>query len=284
MIKETFKQAIQNVWSNKVRTFLTMLGIIIGVMAVIVIVGLGNGMTHMMQDFYSDMGSDILSVNVMTASTRTVEVSDVYNIINQKPEYYRGLSPIASAGTDPLRVAGEKYRRTNISGVNEDYLTINNYKVAKGRGIQYADLMDNKNICVIGDYVWFDENRDGVQDPGEPGVPGVRVILQSRQGLLLVFLQFQLGTVQGLAPLGGEIVLNFLEVGMLAQEYPQLVLDGLRLLLHLPHRPAVHIPTQVDHAVLLEQVVVKFVLGDQLGVVRGFVIDLDGHLPPAVFN
>ena len=54
MIIETFRQAIQNVWSNKVRTFLTMLGIIIGVMAVIVIVGLGNGMTHMMQDFYSD--------------------------------------------------------------------------------------------------------------------------------------------------------------------------------------------------------------------------------------
>ena len=47
MIKETFKQAVQNVLSNKVRTFLTMLGIIIGVMAVIVIVGLGNGMTNM---------------------------------------------------------------------------------------------------------------------------------------------------------------------------------------------------------------------------------------------
>lgn len=153
MIKETFKQAVQNVLSNKVRTFLTMLGIIIGVMAVIVIVGLGNGMTNMMQDFYSDMGSDILAVNVMTASTRTVEVSDVYNIINQKPEYYKGLSPIASAGGDTLRVAGEKYRRTGISGVNEDYTTINNYKVAKGRGIQYTDLIDNKNICVIGDYV-----------------------------------------------------------------------------------------------------------------------------------
>lgn len=152
MIKETFKQAVQNVLSNKVRTFLTMLGIIIGVMAVIVIVGLGNGMTHMMQDFYSDMGSDILGVNIMTASTRTVEVSDVYNIINQKPEYYKGLSPIASVG-DTLRVAGEKYRRTYISGVNEDYTTINNYKVAKGRGIQYTDLIDNKNICVIGDYV-----------------------------------------------------------------------------------------------------------------------------------
>ena len=152
MIKETFKQAVQNVLSNKVRTFLTMLGIIIGVMAVIVIVGLGNGMTNMMQDFYSDMGSDILSVNIMTASTRTVEVNDVYRIIKEKPEYYKGLSPIASVG-DTLRVAGEKYRRTYISGVNEDYMTINNYKVAKGRGIQYTDLIDNKNICVIGDYV-----------------------------------------------------------------------------------------------------------------------------------
>ena len=153
MIYETFREAVQNIWSNKFRTFLTMLGIIIGVMAVIVIVGLGNGMTNMMQDFYSDMGSDILAVNVMTASTRSVEVNDVYRIINEKPEYYKGLSPIASAGSDTLRVAGEKYRRTNISGVNEDYTIINNYKVAKGRGIQYTDLMDNKNICVIGDYV-----------------------------------------------------------------------------------------------------------------------------------
>ena len=68
-------------------------------------------------------------------------------------EYYKGLSPIASVGGDTLRVAGEKYRRTSISGVNEDYTTINNYKVAKGRGIQYTDLIDNKNICVIGDYV-----------------------------------------------------------------------------------------------------------------------------------
>ena len=108
--------------------------------------------------------------------------------------------------------------------------------------------------------------------------------LQRCQRLFLVLLQLQFGAIQGLAPLGGEVVFDFLEAGVLSQEYPQLVLDSLRLLLHLPHRPAVHVPAQVDHAVLLEQVVVKFVLGDQLGVVRGFVIDLDGHLPPAVFN
>ena len=56
MIIETFRQAIQNVWSNKLRTFLTMLGIIIGVMAVIVIVCLGNGMTKSMRDSFSALG------------------------------------------------------------------------------------------------------------------------------------------------------------------------------------------------------------------------------------
>ena len=58
MIIETFRQAIQNVWSNKLRTFLTMLGIIIGVMAVIVIVGLGNGMTKSMRDSFSALGTN----------------------------------------------------------------------------------------------------------------------------------------------------------------------------------------------------------------------------------
>ena len=58
MIIETFRQALQNVWSNKLRTFLTMLGIIIGVMAVIVIVGLGNGMTQSMRDSFSALGTN----------------------------------------------------------------------------------------------------------------------------------------------------------------------------------------------------------------------------------
>ena len=64
MIFETFRQAIQNVWSNKLRTFLTMLGIIIGVMAVIVIVGLGNGMTKSMRDSFSALGTNTLSIQV----------------------------------------------------------------------------------------------------------------------------------------------------------------------------------------------------------------------------
>ena len=81
MIYETFREAVQNIWSNKFRTFLTMLGIIIGVTAVIVIVGLGNGMTQSIQSSFSDLGTNIISVQVMGYGSRSVKVEDIYSLV-----------------------------------------------------------------------------------------------------------------------------------------------------------------------------------------------------------
>lgn len=67
---ETFQMAVQNILSSKMRTFLTMLGIIIGVCAVIVIVGLGNGMTKSMRDSFSAMGTNTLSVSIWGYGSR----------------------------------------------------------------------------------------------------------------------------------------------------------------------------------------------------------------------
>lgn len=52
-----------------------------------------------------------------------------------------------------MKVGSKEYRFTSVSGVNEDYLTIEKYDLASGRGLQYADILDTKSICVIGDYV-----------------------------------------------------------------------------------------------------------------------------------
>ena len=123
MILETFRQALQNVWSNKLRTFLTMLGIIIGVMAVIVIVGLGNGMTRSMRDSFSAMGTSTLSIQIWGYGSRTAKV-----------------------GTT-------RYRYGTVYGVDENYIESKGYTLAKGRNIQYMDIADNKQICVIGDYI-----------------------------------------------------------------------------------------------------------------------------------
>ena len=88
MVLETFRQALQNVWSNKLRTFLTMLGIIIGVMAVIVIVGLGNGMTRSMRDSFSAMGTNTLSIQIWGYGSRTATVDDLYDLVKRTPNCF----------------------------------------------------------------------------------------------------------------------------------------------------------------------------------------------------
>ncbi len=155
MIFETFRQAIQNVWSNKLRTFLTMLGIIIGVMAVIVIVGLGNGMTKSMRDSFSALGTNTLSVQVWGEGNRNVSEEDMYEIVDQNPDLYATVSPqidFSSMGT--LKIGTITFRWSTIYGVDENYTeTIKNYQLAQGRGLQYMDIEDNKQVCIIGDYL-----------------------------------------------------------------------------------------------------------------------------------
>ena len=152
MIYETFREAFQNIWSNKFRTFLTMLGIIIGEMAVIVIVGLGNGMTQSIKDSFSDMGTNILSVQIMGYGSRTVSAQDMYDIVEARPDLFGGISPTGSLnGT--VKVGTDTYSNTSVKGVSEKYLAMLGYTVAEGRGINYVDLTDNKKICVVGAYL-----------------------------------------------------------------------------------------------------------------------------------
>ena len=153
MIVETFRQAIQNVWSNKLRTFLTMLGIIIGVMAVIVIVGLGNGMTRSMRDSFSAMGTNTLSINIWGYGSRTVTVEDVYAIGTKNPDLIRSISPQIDFSSNTPKVGTTTYRYSNVAGVDENFTSMKNYTVAQGRGLQYMDMKDNKQVCVIGDYL-----------------------------------------------------------------------------------------------------------------------------------
>ena len=156
MIFETFRQAIQNVWSNKLRTFLTMLGIIIGVMAVIVIVGLGNGMTKSMRDSFSALGTNTLSIQVWGYGSRTVPVEEMYDICQRHSDLIKAVSPqieFSGNASGTLKIGTTSYRWSNISGVDENYTEMKNYQIAQGRGLQYMDIKDNKQVCIIGDYL-----------------------------------------------------------------------------------------------------------------------------------
>ena len=152
MIYETFREAFKNIWSNKFRTFLTMLGIIIGVTAVIVIVGLGNGLTEGIKASFSSMGTNVLSVQIMGRGSRTVTVQQMYDIVDSHPEVFTGMSPTTTLNST-VKADTTTYETTSVKGVSETYLDMMGRKLAQGRGLTYVDISDNKKVCVVGDYI-----------------------------------------------------------------------------------------------------------------------------------
>ena len=152
-ILESLELALKNIVSSKVRTLLTMLGIIIGVAAVIVIVGLGNGLEGYVTESFSDMGTNTLTVTVMSrGSTRSLDVEDMYDIVEENSEYLDLCSPtVTMAGH--VKIGSETVDTTTSTGVSEDYLDIARLTIAQGRNLQYSDMSTRAKVCVIGAYL-----------------------------------------------------------------------------------------------------------------------------------
>ena len=153
-ITEAFLLALKNIRTSKMRTFLTMLGIIIGVMAVIVIVGLGNGLSNYVSDSFASLGTNSMTVmiNGRNSSTRNFTVDQMYELMDENSEYLEYLSPTVSvSGT--VKVKSNSLFYTSASGVSEDYFSMKGYEIAQGRGLQYTDMADRKKVCVIGQYL-----------------------------------------------------------------------------------------------------------------------------------
>ena len=151
-ITESFSLALKNIASSKVRTLLTMLGIIIGVAAVIVIVGLGSGLERYIADSFSSMGTNTLTVSVQSrGATRTMEVDDMYDIVADHPEELELCSPTVSMAGG-VKV-GTETTSTSVSGVSEDYNNIYGYTISQGRGLQYSDIAARAKVCVVGAFV-----------------------------------------------------------------------------------------------------------------------------------
>ncbi len=152
-ILESLELALKNIVSSKTRTLLTMLGIIIGVAAVIVIVGLGNGLEKYVSDSFSDLGTNTLTVTVMSrGSTRTLDVEEMYDIVEENSDYLDLCSPTVTMLGFP-KVGSDTLDYTTMQGVSEDYFEIASLTVEKGRGLQYSDMASRSKVCVIGAYI-----------------------------------------------------------------------------------------------------------------------------------
>ena len=149
---ETFLLSLKNIMSSKVRTFLTMLGIIIGVTAVIIIVGLGNGLKNYVTDSFSSLGTNTLTVKITgRGTTRTFSIDQMYKLVEDNSDKLQYISPIVSMSN--VKIGSDSLSSTTASGVSEDYFTIKDYTVSQGRGLLYYDIATRNLVCVIGSYL-----------------------------------------------------------------------------------------------------------------------------------
>ena len=158
-IGQSFRLAIKSLMTSKVRALLTMLGIIIGVGAVIVIVSLGNGMQQYMNSQFEQIGVNMIQVGIYSyGGNRQVTPDDFYTLADKYPQYIDSVSPYLSA-TTIVRQGAQEYERTKVYGVsetmynNEKGQTATGDKLQEGRFLSYVDVEKNQKVCVIGSYL-----------------------------------------------------------------------------------------------------------------------------------
>lgn len=160
-ITQCFIMALKSLSTSKMRAFLTMLGIIIGVAAVILIMSLGNGMQVYINDMFAELGTTTINVQIMgRGSTRKVDVDDMYAFYDENADEFAQISPLVSVnGSVRTTVDSETYTPT-ITGVSEDYVAAKRQKIADGRNLTYIDIKENSKVCVVGSYYAYLYNDD----------------------------------------------------------------------------------------------------------------------------
>ena len=93
---QSFKLAIKSIWSNKMRSFLTMLGIIIGVASVIILVSLVNAYMSYMTESFASLGTNQISVNMVNLPSRSVAANEMYELYDENTESFDHMTPMVS--------------------------------------------------------------------------------------------------------------------------------------------------------------------------------------------
>lgn len=152
-----FKIALRALANNKLRVFLTMLGIIIGVASVIAMLAIGQGSKRSIQQQISEMGSNMIMIHPGAemrggvrqdpSAMQTLKLEN-YEKLSEECTYLSGISPnVSSSGQ---LVAGSNNYPSSVSGVSIDYLNIRQLSVEQGEMFSENDIRTAAKVCVIG--------------------------------------------------------------------------------------------------------------------------------------
>ncbi|GGE65051.1 putative ABC transport system permease protein [Pedobacter psychrotolerans] len=160
---------------NKLRAFLTMLGIIIGVASVIAMMAIGEGSKQSIRSSLSGMGSNMITimpqsnepggVRLQGSSIQTLKMEDITAIKKLQSENINGLSPVVS--TSGQAIKGAYNWPTTITGVSTDYLNIRQLKLKDGILFSERDVKSFAKVCVLGQTVIDNLFPDGSNPIGQ---------------------------------------------------------------------------------------------------------------------
>jgi putative ABC transport system permease protein len=172
-ITNLFRISLKALSSNKFRALLTMLGIIIGVAAVIAMLAIGQGSKKSIQDEISKMGSNMMmaqpgadmfqgGARMAASATKTMVIED-YNAIKAQSNYLSAISPLVNANGQSIY--GSKNWPVGMQGVNQDYIAIRKYGIQNGRIFTDREIATSAKVCLLGQTVvdeLFGEGADPV--------------------------------------------------------------------------------------------------------------------------
>lgn len=169
-----FKIAVRAIAANKTRSFLTALGIIIGIASVITMLAVGQGTKQSIQSNIAEMGSNMImihpgadrrgGVRQDASSMETLKMTD-YESIKEGCHYIKAISPVVNSSGQ--FIYGNENTPSTIYGVNQDYLEIRQLDVADGELFTDSDIKSSAKVCILGQTVVDNLFQDGSDPVGK---------------------------------------------------------------------------------------------------------------------
>ena len=157
-LMQAFKIAVKSIAAKKARSALTMLGVIIGLAAVIILVSYAQGQNQQMREFYESLGSNVVNINAYSPGKNVAKLLGDY-CMDELDDYILGVTPVVNFYERTVLKYGAKTMDSYESSWeespqlvmgNQDYSLCNNFTIAKGRDISFLDVDRYNQVCVLG--------------------------------------------------------------------------------------------------------------------------------------
>ncbi|MDR1674182.1 MAG: ABC transporter permease, partial [Oscillospiraceae bacterium] len=148
MIVKSIQMAFKSIFSNKMRSFLTVLGVIIGIVSVVVLITIGQGATDSVRGQIEGMGTNLIYVNIFTAQYNPLTLQSLQDLTDS--DVIADAAPAVNASRISVKADEFSYDGASIVGTTPEHKTIRNQELMYGRYLAKPDIDNRSFVAVVG--------------------------------------------------------------------------------------------------------------------------------------